>query len=176
MALTAVSRLLAGHNLCHEDVGMMQVGSESLLDRSKSIKSQLMMLFEPHGCSNVEGVDNYNACYGGTAALLACTNWADSAAWDGRWAIAVATDISDSSKQYPFMYGAAAVAVLVGPDAPLALESQRTTTIINEWDFYKPAGESVGVNRIWAASELSPRLTPLPISSRPRRSLLLLLT
>ena len=34
---------------------MLVVGSESLLDRSKSIKSQLMSLFEPHGCTNVEG-------------------------------------------------------------------------------------------------------------------------
>eukprot|EP00964_Phaeocystis_antarctica_P113367 scaffold77411_cov67-Phaeocystis_antarctica.AAC.1 len=62
-----------------------QVGSESLLDRSKSIKSHLMALFPP-GCANVEGVDAYQACYGGTAALLACTNWVGSEAWDGRWA------------------------------------------------------------------------------------------
>ena len=140
MALTAVRRLVEEHGLRYEDVGMLQVGTESLLDRSKSVKSHLMALFAPHGCTNVEGIDCYHACYGGTAALLACTNWVESSAWDGRWAIAVCTDVSDAPKQYPFMNGAACVAMLVGPDAPLALEGGRVTRILDEWDFYKPVG------------------------------------
>ena len=116
-----------------------QVGSESLLDRSKSIKSHLMALFPP-GCANVEGVDAYQACYGGTAALLACTNWVGSEAWDGRWAVCVCTDVSDAPAQYPFMNGAACVAMLVGADAPLALEGRRRTHMAHAWDFYKPVG------------------------------------
>ena len=116
-----------------------QVGSESLLDRSKSIKSHLMALFPP-GCANVEGVDAYQACYGGTAALLACTNWVGSEAWDGRWAVCVCTDVSDAPAQYPFMNGAAAAAMLVGADAPLALEGRRRTHMAHAWDFYKPVG------------------------------------
>ena len=116
-----------------------QVGSESLLDRSKSIKSHLMALFPP-GCANVEGVDAYQACYGGTAALLACTNWVGSEAWDGRWAVCVCTDVSDAPAQYPFMNGAACVAMLVGADAPLALEGRRQTHMAHAWDFYKPVG------------------------------------
>ena len=115
------------------------MGSESLLDRSKSIKSHLMALFPP-GCANVEGVDAYQACYGGTAALLACTNWVGSEAWDGRWAVCVCTDVSDAPAQYPFMNGAAAAAMLVGADAPLALEGRRRTHMAHAWDFYKPVG------------------------------------
>ena len=53
MALTAVSRLMWRYRIKHQEVGMMYVGSESLLDRAKSIKSNLMMLFEEHGCTNV---------------------------------------------------------------------------------------------------------------------------
>ena len=34
----------------------------------------------------------YNACYGGKAALLTCTNWMQSWGWDGRWAVAIATE------------------------------------------------------------------------------------
>jgi len=90
-----------------------QVGSESLLDRAKSIKSNVMALFEAHGATDIQGTDQYNACYGGTAALLNCINWVQSSAWDGRWAIAIATDIADAPAQYRFMVGAAAVAVLV---------------------------------------------------------------
>ena len=140
MALTVVSRLVEAHGLRYEDVGMLQVGSESLLDRSKSIKSHLMRLFEASGNHNVEGIDNYQACYGGTAALLTCTNWVESEAYDGRWAIAVTTDVSEGTKQYPFFSGAAAAAMLVGPDAPLALEGKRVTHMVHEWDFYKPVG------------------------------------
>ena len=99
-----------------KQVGKLQVGSESLLDRSKSIKSHLMALF-PRGSASVEGVDDYHACYGGTAALFTCTNWVESSAWDGRWAVAVATDVSAAPSQFPCMSGVAAVAMLGGADA-----------------------------------------------------------
>ena len=86
------------------------------------------------------GTDQYNACYGGTAALLNCFNWLQSTNWDGRWAIAIPTDIADAPPQYRFMVGSAAVAVLAGPDAPLQLERERVTHILDHWDFYKPIG------------------------------------
>jgi len=140
IALTAVSRLMYRYNVKFEEVGMMYVGSESLIDRSKSIKSNLMMLFNEHNCFDVEGCDTYNACYGGTAALLNTMNWVTSASWDGRWAIAVATDIADSPAGYRFMTGCASVAMLVGVDAALVFERERCTHIINRWDFYKPWG------------------------------------
>ena len=137
IGLSAVSRLMYRYNVKFEEVGMMYVGSESLLDRAKSIKSNLMMLFNENNCYDVEGCDTYNACYGGTAALLNCMNWLTSDAWDGRWAIAVATDIADSPAGYRFMTGCACVAMLVGVDAALVFERERCSHIINRWDFYK---------------------------------------
>ena len=80
MALTVVRRLVEARGIAYGDIGMLQVGSESLLDRSKSIKSHLMSLFGD--CVDVEGTDCYHACYGGTAALIACLNWAESSAFD----------------------------------------------------------------------------------------------
>lgn len=139
MARTAVRRLVEKHGLAWEDIGLLNVGTESLLDRSKSIKSHLMDLFPPD-VFDVEGVDYYHACYGGTASLFACTNWVGCDAWDGRWAIVVCTDVSDAPPQYPFMNGAACVAMLVGANAPLALEGQRHTHMVHAWDFYKPVG------------------------------------
>ena len=47
MARTAVRRLVEKQGLAWEDIGMLNVGTESLLDRSKSIKSHLMDLFPP---------------------------------------------------------------------------------------------------------------------------------
>ena len=56
MARTAVRRLVEKHGLAWEDIGLLNVGTESLLDRSKSIKSHLMDLFPP----DVVGVDPRN--------------------------------------------------------------------------------------------------------------------
>ena len=47
MARTAVRRLVEKQGLAWEDIGMLNVGTESLLDRSKSIKTHLMDLFPP---------------------------------------------------------------------------------------------------------------------------------
>ena len=138
-ALTALSRLMWRNNLGWDNIGMVQVGSESLIDRRKTIKSNLMALFQAHGVNDVAGSDTFNACYGGTAALLNCTNWIQSRSWDGRWAIAIATDIADAPKQHRFMVGAAAVAMLIGPDAPFILSRERVSHMLNRWDFYKPA-------------------------------------
>lgn len=44
-----------------------------------------MQLFEDCDNHEIEAVDTYNACYGGTAALFAATNWIESSSWDGKF-------------------------------------------------------------------------------------------
>ena len=82
-------------------------------------------------------------CYGGTAALLSAVNWVESRAWDGRrLALVVATDVAvyAAGPARP-AGGGGAVAMLVGPDAPLDLERGLAGAwMSDEWDFYKPAG------------------------------------
>jgi hydroxymethylglutaryl-CoA synthase len=68
------------------------VGTESAVDRAKSIKSYMMQLF-PDTAAGVEGADVVHACYGGAAALLNALAWVESEAWDGRWAVVVTTDV-----------------------------------------------------------------------------------
>lgn len=82
-----------------------------------------MDLFVSSGNYDIEGIDSKNACYGGTAALFNCVNWVESKSWDGRYAIMVAGDIAvyAEGSARP-VGGAGAVAVLVGPDAPLVFE------------------------------------------------------
>jgi hypothetical protein len=63
IALTALSRLMFRYNVKFEEVGMMYVGSESLLDRAKSIKSNLMMLFNEHNCCARSGRRPPCACW-----------------------------------------------------------------------------------------------------------------
>lgn len=81
-------------------LGYLGVGTETLLDKSKSVKSVLMQLFEPYckGVTDIEGVDSTNACYGGTAALFNAVSWVESSAWDGRLALVVAGDIAVYAK------------------------------------------------------------------------------
>ena len=120
--------------------------------------------------ARVEGADLVSACYAGTAALMAAVHWVQSEAWDGRYvslflvcfgqskrdrdaaltpthpslhqAVVVATDIAvyAAGPARP-AGGCGAVALLVGPDAPLPLErSIAATWAADVWDFYKPAG------------------------------------
>ena len=67
------------------DIGRLEVGTETLIDKSKSVKSVLMQLFKESGNSSIEGVDTTNACYGGTQALFNSLAWVESSAWDGKF-------------------------------------------------------------------------------------------
>ncbi|KAK6063591.1 hydroxymethylglutaryl-CoA synthase [Seiridium cupressi] len=139
IALTAVSGLLHKYELDPRSIGRLEVGTESMVDKSKSVKSVLMQLFE-HCNTNIEGVDTVNACYGGTNALFNAVNWVESRSWDGRDAIVVAGDIAlyAEGNARP-TGGAGCVAMLIGPDAPLALEpGMRGSYVRHAYDFYKP--------------------------------------
>ena len=76
----------------------------------------------------------------GTAALLSGADWLQSAAWDGRWATAVCSDIAEPAEPFTFLCGAAAVGVLLGPEAVIELQRERVSHILDRWDFYKPVG------------------------------------
>lgn len=139
MALTVTQSLLEKHNIDTKDVGRLEVGTETLVDKSKSTKTVLMDLFP--GNTDIEGATVVNACYGGTSALLNAFNWVESSAWDGRYAIVVAVDIAAYARgpARPTC-GAGAVAVLVGRNAPLAMVDlrERATHAKNVYDFFKP--------------------------------------
>ena len=92
MALTVLSRLMERCKLDYADIGRVEVGTESQVDRAKSIKSFLMALFEEHGCHDVLGADTYNACYGGTNALFNSLAWIQGDSWNGKYAIVICSD------------------------------------------------------------------------------------
>jgi hydroxymethylglutaryl-CoA synthase len=139
MALTVVHSLLEKYDVHPSSVGRCEVGTETLIDKSKSTKTVLMDLFGDN--TDVEGATVINACYGGTAALLNAFCWCESSAWDGRYAIVVAVDIATYARgpARPTS-GAGAVAFLIGRDAPLAMVDmkERATHACNVYDFFKP--------------------------------------
>lgn len=142
LMLTAVSELLSRYNLTPKDIGRLEVGTESLVDKSKSAKTTLMPLFGDN--TSLEGVTSINACYGGTAALMHTVDWVESSAWDGRYGLVVCGDVAvyEKGPARP-TGGAGVVAILVGPNAPLVMESRlRSTHMEDVYDFYKPKMDS----------------------------------
>ncbi|XP_042498630.1 hydroxymethylglutaryl-CoA synthase-like [Macadamia integrifolia] len=140
MSLTAVTSLLKKYGIDPTQIGRLEVGSETVIDKSKSIKTFLMQIFEEYGNTDIEGVDSTNACYGGTAALFNCVNWVESSSWDGRYGLVVCTDsaVYAEGPARP-TGGAAAIAMLIGPNAPITFESKcRASHMSHAYDFYKP--------------------------------------
>lgn len=140
LCLTVVQRLMERNSLSYDSVGRLEVGTETIIDKSKSVKTVLMQLFEESGNTDVEGIDTTNACYGGTAALFNAVNWVESSSWDGRYALVVAGDIAvyATGGARP-TGGAGAIAMLVGPNAPLCFDrGLRGTHMQHAYDFYKP--------------------------------------
>lgn len=138
LALTVTSSLIKKYNIDTNSIGRLEVGTETLLDKSKSVKSVLMQLFGDN--TNIEGVDTINACYGGTNAFINSINWIESSGWDGRDAIVVAGDIALYAKGNARPTGGAgAVAMLIGPNAPVVAEpGLRGSFMQHAYDFYKP--------------------------------------
>lgn len=143
MALTAVQNLFDKNpGIGYKDIGRLEVGTETLVDKSKSTKTVLMALF--HENTGLEGVTSINACYGGTNALINTLNWMESSAWDGRYGMVVCSDVAiyADGPARP-TGGAGAIAFVIGPNAPIVIEPQlRSTYMSHEYDFYKPQMKS----------------------------------
>ncbi|CCE82471.1 Piso0_002198 [Millerozyma farinosa CBS 7064] len=137
LSLTVLKNLIEKYDIDTKSIGRLEVGTETLLDKSKSVKSVLMQLFGNN--NDIEGIDTVNACYGGTSAVLNSVNWIESSAWDGRDAVVVCGDIAIYSKGAARPTGGAgSVALWIGPDAPIVFESTRGSYMENAYDFYKP--------------------------------------
>lgn len=90
MACTVVRRLINRLKIDENNIGRIEVATETLNDKSKSTKTILMRMFKN---KNIEGVTTFNACYGGTAALINCINYGLAEGRD-KLSIVVATDIA----------------------------------------------------------------------------------
>ena len=137
ICLTVLEMILSRNRINKNDVGRMEVGTETFLDKSKSIKTFLMSLFPKN--KDIEGVTTSNACYGGTNALLNAYNWINSRHYNGKYAIVIMADVAvyEKGNARP-TGGCGAVAILLGRNANIIIESVRSTYINHVYDFYKP--------------------------------------
>ena len=94
ICLTVTKSLLEKYSISPKDIGFLMIGTETIIDKSKSVKTVLMDLFKDSGNTDIEGVHTTNACYGGTASLFHAIDWIESSSWDGRYALVIAADIA----------------------------------------------------------------------------------
>ena len=137
ISATALLQLLEKHHVPPSQIGRIEVGTETIQDKSKSTKTFLMSFLEKN--FRVEGVTSYNACYGGVQALFNTVAWVESSSWDGRYGVVIASDIAvyEAGPARP-TGGVGAIALLIGPNAKIVLQSARTTYMDHAYDFYKP--------------------------------------
>lgn len=137
LAKEALLALMKKTNLQENEIGRLEVASETNPDSSKSIKSHLMSLFKEN--QNISGVDCVQACYAGTAALLNSIQWVESSFSGGKYAIVVCSDayFYDDLNSQAFA-SAGAVAILIGRNPVFEISSEVRNYFYDTNDFCKP--------------------------------------
>jgi len=136
-AINAVSKLLQRLGVSWEQIGRIDVGTETPSDAVKPIASYVAGKLGPSTNMPVICCDHTNACYAGTSAVLSAASWLESPLYDGRYAVVVVCDVSYAGVRYWSGYGG--VAMLFGRDAKVVLE-MRCSYMDHFWDFWKPEG------------------------------------
>jgi hydroxymethylglutaryl-CoA synthase len=149
MAANACVRLMQKNHLHPEDIGRIYVATESSLDESKAMNSFVIgMLEQIYGEGSFEhagGIECKFACVSGSYALYDNANWIRANENNGKAAIVVVSDIAkyDIGSTGEYTQGAGSVALLVKENPRLLAFDPKvpSTTIKNEYDFYRPFGK-----------------------------------
>ncbi len=153
MAANACLRIMQKSHLPPKDIGRLYVATESSLDESKAMNSDVIgMLEQIYGDDSFEhcgGIECKFACVSGSYALYDNSNWIRAGESGGKSAIVVVSDIAkyDLGSSGEYTQGAGAVAMLVN-DNPRLLEFDpkvTSTSIKNEYDFYRPFGKETPI-------------------------------
>ena len=153
MAANACLRIMQRDSISPKDIGRLYVATESSLDESKAMNSYVIgMLEQVYGEGSFEhcgGIECKFACVSGSYALYDNSNWIRAGESGGKSAIVVVSDIAkyDMGSSGEYTQGAGAVAMLVN-DNPRLLEFDpkvTSTSIKNEYDFYRPFGKETPI-------------------------------
>lgn len=149
MAANACLRLMQKNHLHPQDIGRLYVATESSLDESKAMNSFVIgMLEQIYGEDSFEhagGIECKFACVSGSYALYDNANWIRAEENNGKAAVVIVSDIAkyDLGSSGEYTQGAGAVALLIKEKPRLLAFDQKvaSTTIKNEYDFYRPFGK-----------------------------------
>ena len=153
MAANACLRIMERNKLAPKDVGRLYVATESSLDESKAMNSYVIgMLEQIYGddsFGHCGGIECKFACVSGSYALYDNSNWIRAGEAGGKSAIVVVSDIAkyDLGSSGEYTQGAGAIAMLVN-DNPRIMQFDpkvTSTSIKNEYDFYRPFGKQTPI-------------------------------
>ena len=153
MAANACLRIMERSKLSPKDIGRLYVATESSLDESKAMNSYVIgMLEQIYGddsFGHCGGIECKFACVSGSYALYDNSNWIRAGEADGKSAIVVVSDIAkyDLGSSGEYTQGAGAIAMLVN-DNPRVMQFDpkvTSTSIKNEYDFYRPFGKETPI-------------------------------
>jgi hydroxymethylglutaryl-CoA synthase len=147
LAATAARRLIDGNQIDPASIGMLAVGTETGVDHSKPVASYVEGLVGLPRHMRV--FDVQHACYGGTAALMAATEWIASGVAGGKSALVICTDIARYGVKTAGepTQGAGAVALLVSsrPELLAVDLGLNGTSSAHVFDFWRPLGRREAV-------------------------------
>ena len=153
LAANACLKVMQKNKLTPDKIGRLYVATESSFDESKAMNSYVIgMLEQVYGkdtFGHCGGIECKFACVSGSYALYDNTNWIRAGEAENKYALVVVSDIAkyDLGSSGEVTQGAGAVAMLLN-DKPrlLSFDPKVTSTSIkNEYDFYRPFGKETPI-------------------------------
>jgi len=153
LAANACLRVMQKNKLTPDKIGRLYVATESAFDESKAMNSYVIgMLEQVYGADtfgHCGGIECKFACVSGSYALYDNTNWIRAGEAEDKYALVVVSDIAkyDLGSSGEVTQGAGAIAMLLN-DNPrlLSFDPKVTSTSIkNEYDFYRPFGKETPI-------------------------------
>jgi len=153
LAANACLKVMQKNKLTPDKIGRLYVATESSFDESKAMNSYVIgMLEQVYGedtFGHCGGIECKFACVSGSYALYDNTNWIRAGEAEDKYALVVVSDIAkyDLGSSGEVTQGAGAIAMLLN-DKPrlLTFDPKVTSTSIkNEYDFYRPFGKETPI-------------------------------
>ena len=153
LAANACLKVMQKNKLTPDQIGRLYVATESSFDESKAMNSYVIgMLEQVYGqetFGHCGGIECKFACVSGSYALYDNTNWIRAGEAEDKYALVVVSDIAkyDMGSSGEVTQGAGAIAMLLN-DKPRLLAFDRkvtSTSIKNEYDFYRPFGKETPI-------------------------------
>jgi len=153
LAANACLKIMQKNKLTPDQIGRLYVATESSFDESKAMNSYVIgMLEQVYGeetFGHCGGIECKFACVSGSYALYDNTNWIRAGESEDKHALVVVSDIAkyDMGSSGEVTQGAGAIAMLLN-DKPRLLEFDpkvTSTSIKNEYDFYRPFGKETPI-------------------------------
>jgi len=153
LAANACLRVMQKNKLTPDKIGRLYVATESSFDESKAMNSYVIgMLEQVYGqdtFGHCGGIECKFACVSGSYALYDNTNWIRAGEAEDKYALVVVSDIAkyDLGSSGEVTQGAGAIAMLLNHNPRLLSFDPKvtSTSIKNEYDFYRPFGKETPI-------------------------------